>query len=260
MKDETLKDLALALLHAEIECQAIEPITDTYPDLTIEDAYAIQRELVRQKTKRGSKLKGKKVGFTSPAVQQMLGFIEPGYGCLLDSGLIEDRGQVAFDRLLQPKIEAEIAFIFKDSLRGPGLTIPDVLAAVDYLAPAFEIIDSRIRDWRIKSPDTIADNASHGCFVIGDKRIDVNDIDLPQAQMELKKNGAVVATGTGQAVLGNPALSVVWLANKLATMGSHLEKGEVVLTGSLATPLVVSPGDEVRANFGELGSVSVSFT
>jgi len=259
VKHETLKDLAQALHKAEMERQPIAPLTDAYPDLTLQDAYAIQWELARQKTKQGSRLRGRKVGFTSPAVQQMLGLNEPGYGYLFDSGAVENLGQVAFDRLMHPKIEAEIAFILRDSLRGPGLTVPDVLSAVAYVAPAFEIIDSRIRDWPIKSADIIADNAAHGLFVIGDKRSGVDNVDLPQAQMQLEKNGAVVATGTGNAVLGNPALSLVWLANKLASEGSKLVEGEIVLTGTLASPLVVSQGDEVRANFGDLGSVSVTF-
>ncbi len=259
MKDQELKDLARALHRAEIEGHPIDPLTDAYPDLTVEDAYAIQKEVLRQKSKQASQVRGRKVGFTSPAVQQMLGMDEPGYGYLLDSGAVANGGQVSFDRLLQPKVEAEIAFVLKDRLRGPGLTIPDVLSATDYLVPAFEIIDSRIRDWRIKSVDTIADNASHGLFVIGDTRLAVNKVDLPGTQMELEKNGEVVATGTGKAVLGNPALSVVWLANKLSEVGGQLEAGEVILSGSLSTPLAVSKGDVVRATFGDLGSVAVRF-
>lgn len=260
MKDETLKALARALQQAELERQPIDPLTDAHPDLTVEDAYAIQKEVVRQKTRQGSKVRGRKVGFTAPAVQQMLGMNEPGYGYLLDSGAAGAGERISFDRLLQPKLEAEIAFVLKDRLRGPGLTIPDVLSAVDYLVPAFEIIDSRIRDWRIKAADTIADNASHGMFVLGDTRLAVNELDLPSAQMKLEKNGEVVATGTGKAVLGNPVLAVVWLANKLSETGGQLEAGEVILSGALATPLVLSKGDAVRANFGALGSVAISFS
>ncbi|MBA2526268.1 MAG: fumarylacetoacetate hydrolase family protein [Pyrinomonadaceae bacterium] len=256
---ERLKEMAKTLSRAEIECQPIDALTDTYPDLTVADAYAIQKEVVGRKLKQGRRVRGKKVGFTSPAVQQMLGLDEPGYGYLFDSGEVGNDEEFTFDRLLQPKVEAEIGFVLKNRLRGPGLTIPDILAATDYLVPAFEILDSRILDWKIKAADTIADNASHGLFVIGDTRLPVNKIDLPRVEMNLEKNGEDVATGTGNAVLGNPALSVVWLANKLSELGLALEAGEVILSGSLATPLLVSKGDAVRATFGGLGSVAIRF-
>lgn len=256
---ERLKEIAKTLNRAEIERQPIDPLTDAYPDLTLADAYAIQKEVVSQKLKQGSRVKGKKVGFTSPAVQQMLGMDEPGYGYLLDSGAVGNDEPFPFDRLLQPKVEAEIAFVLKNRLRGPGLTIHDILSATDYLTPAFEILDSRIRDWKIKRADTIADNASHGLFVVGDTRLPVDKIDLPLVEMKLEKNGEVVVTGTGNAVLGNPALSVVWLANKLSEVGLELEAGEVILSGSLSTPLMVAKGDAVSATFGELGSVAIRF-
>ncbi len=250
--------MAKQLNRAEIERQPIDPLTDTNPDLTVTEAYAIQKEVVGRKLKLGSRLRGKKVGFTSPAVQEVLGLSEPGYGCLLDSGEVGNNEQFAFELLLQPRLEAEIGFVLKSRLRGPGLTIPDILAATDYLVPAFEILDSRIRG-KIKGADTIADNASHGLFVIGDNRVPVNEIDLPRVEMSLERNGEGVATGTGNAVLGNPALSVVWLANKLSESGLELEAGEVILTGSLATPLSVGKGDHLKATFSGLGSVAISF-
>ncbi|CAN5690314.1 fumarylacetoacetate hydrolase family protein [soil metagenome] len=259
INEKVKKELAQALHQAQIERHPIAPLTDTYPDLTLEDAYAIQYEIVSRKLEQGSRVKGKKVGFTSRAIQQMLDMDEPGYGYLLDTLSVENGEELLIDRLIQPKVEAEIAFVLKSDLRGPGLTIADVLSAIGYLVPALEIIDSRIRDWKIKLADTIADNASHGMFVIGDSKTAVDQVDLPLAEMVLEKNGEVALTGTGAAVLGNPALSVVWLANKLSEAGIGLKAGEVILSGSLSTPLIVSRGDVIRASFNDLGSVAVRF-
>lgn len=250
--------LACLLDRAQRECRAIEPLTDEHGDLTVDDAYEIQAALVQETLKRGSSIAGKKVGFTSPAVQQGLGLVEPGYGYLFDNGAIKNEGQVAFDELLQPRIEPEIAFVMRESLRGPGVTRADVLAVAD-VVPAFEILDSRIRDWKAKGPDIIADNAAHGLFVIGDTQRAVHEIDIPQIQMKLENKGAVVATGAATAVLGDPTLAVVWLANKLSERKLQLQAGEVVLTGSLCAPLAVARGDELRATFEDLGSVAVSF-
>ena len=256
---ERVVSIAGVLHRAQAERHQIEPLTNSHPDLTLDDAYAIQRELVEEQLRRGNRVAGKKVGFTNPSIQQALGLVEPGFGYLFDSGEIENEGQIGFDRLLQPKLEPEIAFVMRDDLQGPGLTLADVLSATDYIIPAFEIIDSRIRDWKTKGPDIIADNAAHGLFVIGEQKRVAHETDLPQVAMTLERNGEVVATGAGTAVLGNPALAVVWLANKLTEMGLELQAGEKVLTGSLCAPIVVAKGDHVKATFGNLGSVAVRF-
>lgn len=250
--------LAGLLDQAQRDCRAIEPITEEHSDLTVDDAYEIQAAFVQETLNRGDSIAGKKVGFTSPTVQQGLGLNEPGYGYLFASGAIKNEGQVAFDRLLQPRIEPEIAFVMRESLCGPNVTLADVLAVSD-IVPAFEILDSRIRDWKGKGPDIIADNSAHGLFVIGDTKRAAHEIHIPQIRMQLENRGAVVATGAATAVLGDPTLAVVWLANKLFERKLRLQAGEVVLTGSLCAPLAVARGDEFRATFADLGAVAVSF-
>jgi 2-keto-4-pentenoate hydratase len=260
ISERTKKELAEALCRAETERKPIAPLTEAHPDLTLEEAYAIQLENVERKLREGHRVVGKKIGLTSKAMQQMLGVDQPDYGHLLDTMAVESGGEVPMDRLLQPKAEAEIAFVLKSDLQGPGLTVADVLSAVDYLVPAIEIIDSRIRDWKIKLADTIADNASSGMFVLGDSRVAVDHVDLRLMGMVLEKNGEVVLTGAGSAVLGNPAIAVAWLANKLSEFGLSLKAGEVILSGALSAAVAVAKGDAVTAHFAHLGSVGVRFT
>jgi len=257
--ESTARKQAEALYQAEVQRRPIEPLTAVYPDLRPEEAYAIQLEVVRRKVDAGGRIVGRKIGLTSRAMQQMLGIDQPDYGHLLDTMAVADGGQVPIERLVQPKVEGEIAFVMKRDLRGPAVTVADVLAATDYLVPAIEIIDSRIRDWQIKLADTIADNASSGMFVLGNSRTAVDQVDLRLVGMVLEKNGEVALTGAGAAVLGNPARAVAWLANKLSEFGISLKAGEVILSGSLSSALSIARGDQVKAEFDRLGSVSVTF-
>lgn len=259
LSESRIEELATALYEAERERRPIPPLTEKYPQMTPEEAYAVQLKNIRRKLAQGRRVVGKKVGLTSRAMQQMLGVDQPDYGHLLDDMAVADGGVVALDRLVQPKVEAEIAFILKRDLQGPGLTVEDVMAATESLAPAIEIIDSRIRNWQIKLADTIADNASSGLFVLGEQRTPVDTVDLRLVGMVLSRNGEVALTGAGAAVLGHPAVAVTWLANKLAEFGITLKAGEVILSGSLSAALGVSAGDKMRAEFAHLGSVSVTF-
>ena len=252
-------ELAHALIQAQMEQSPVAPLTEAYPELTLADAYAIQHQLVKIKLEEGSRVKGKKVGFTTRPIQESLGLDEPGYGYLFDTLEIGDGKDLPIDRLIKPKVEAEVAFVLKNRLRGPGLTVADVLSATDYVAPALEIIDCRIRDWKVKLPDIIADNIAQGTFVVGNTHTIADGIDLSRVEMRLEKNDEVALTGVGSSVLGNPVHSVVWLANKLAQVGIELKPGEVILSGSLATPLAVSKGDAIKASFSDLGSVAVRF-
>jgi len=238
----------------------VDPLTEKFPSLTPAEAYSIQRELVGRKLREGARVIGRKIGLTSAAMQQALGVGEPDYGLLLDTMAVENGGTIELERLIQPKVEGEVAFVLKKDLRGPALTIADVLSATDYVTPALEIIDSRIRDWKIRLADTIADNASSGMFVLGVERIAVDEVDLPQVEMVLEKNGEKVLGGTGAAVLGNPAFAVAWLGNKLSEFGDELKAGEVILSGSLTAALVVAKGDSVTARFHHLGSAGVRFS
>ena len=254
------QDLAEALYRAERERKPITPLTSQHPDLTSEEAYPIQLEIVRRKIKDGGRVVGKKIGLTSKAMQRMLGVDQPDYGHLLDTMAVKDGSQVPINELLQPRVEGEVAFVLREDLCGPEVTEQDVLSATDYLVPAIEIIASRILDWKVQLPDTVADNASSGMFVLGETQASVDQVDLRLVGMVLEKNGEVELTGAGAAVLGNPARAVAWLANKLSEFEISLKAGEVILSGALTAAFEVERGDVVKAEFDHLGSVSVAFS
>ncbi|NNU82833.1 2-keto-4-pentenoate hydratase [Geobacillus sp. BMUD] len=252
-------DYAKLLLAAERERRPLSPLTTLDSALTVYDAYQIQLRTVEQKVKEGRQIVGKKIGLTSKAMQQLLRVDQPDYGHLLDDMAVENGGVVSWEQVLQPKVEAEIAFVLKRDLVGPRVTVIDVLLATDYIVPALEIVDSRIADWNICLEDTIADNASSGLYVLGEKRLPVHAVDISQIGMALYRNGKLTNTGVGAAALGHPALCVAWLANKLHEYGKELKAGEVILSGALSAAVSVEPGDVFFARFAHLGEVRVEF-
>ena len=260
MTDEAIiQELADCLYQAEKSRQGIFPLTERYPALSVEEAYRVQLLNIRRKVDEGERIVGKKIGLTSKAMQNLLGVDQPDYGHLLDSMVVENGGVVSPSQVLQPRVEGEIAFILKEDLRGPGVTVTDVLRATDYVVAAIEIVDSRIKDWKIKLADTIADNASSGLYVLGNRPVKVDRLDLAQIGMVLYKNGEVINTGVGAAALGHPALCVAWLANQLAQFDTFLRAGEVVLSGALSAAVNAQPGDHFLVRFDQLGEVSVNF-
>lgn len=227
--------------------------------LSVEDAYAVQSLQIARRVSAGARVRGHKVGLTSRAMQQMFGVDQPDYGHLLDTMFLPPGEGAAMSRFLQVRAEPEIAFVLGRDLQGPGVTLADALRAVDFAVAALELIDSRVRDWQITLVDTIADNASSAAVVLGSRPIRMGQIDLRLAGCNLYRNGSLVATGAGGAVLGDPVTALVWLANSLGRLGVTLEAGEVVLPGSCTPAVPVSAGDTVRAEFAGLGAVSVSF-
>ncbi|MEN9689379.1 MAG: 2-oxopent-4-enoate hydratase [Pseudomonadota bacterium] len=259
MQAQLIEQLGNELYEALVHTQTLQPLTTRYPDITIEDAYQIQQQLMKKRLSAGERVIGKKIGVTSKAVMNMLGVYQPDFGYLTD-GMVYNEGQaIPMSRLIQPKAEGEIAFVLKKTLKGPGISSADVLAATEGVMACFEIVDSRIQDWKIKIQDTVADNASCGVFVLGDRLVDPRDVDLNTCGMVLEKNGDIVATGAGAAALGAPANAVAWLANTLGRLGIALEAGEVVLSGSLAIMVPVAAGDNLRVTIGGIGSCSVRF-
>lgn len=240
--------------------EGVEPLTMLVPSLSNQEAYQVQLHTVNKWVSQGRKITGKKIGLTSKAMQELLGVGEPDYGHLLDSMAIDLGGEISSKSVLQPKVEAEMAFVLNHDLKGPNVTSFDVLMATDYVVPALEIVDSRIKDWEIKLPDTISDNASSGLYVLGDKPTKITDIDLKQIGMALYKNGKVANTGVGAAALGDPAFCVAWLANKLSEYDISLKAGEIILSGALSAAVVAEAGDHFQARFANLGEVSVRFT
>lgn len=259
MNTELQEKLGDELYEALSQRRVLEPLSTRHPEITIEHAYAIQQRMLARRLAAGEKVVGKKIGVTSQAVMDMLGVFQPDFGWLTD-GMVYNEGEaIAADTLIQPKAEGEIAFVLNKTLQGPGVTAADVLAATEGVMACFEIVDSRIRDWKIRIQDTVADNASCGVFVLGDRLVDPRDVDLATCGMVLEKNGEIVATGAGAAALGHPANAVAWLANTLGRLGIALEAGEVVLSGSLAAMVPVKAGDSLRVSIGGIGGCSVRF-
>lgn len=255
----TIQDVAATLYEAERTQKPLPPLTETYPGLNADDAYAIQQVLIDRKVREGARVVGHKIGLTSLAMQQLLGVDQPDYGHLLDTMMVPDGSALQREDLIAPRVEAEIAFILREELRGPGITVAKVMAATQYVFAALEIVDSRVADWKIKLQDTIADNASSCRMVMGGRYVPVDDIDLRLTGLVLEKNGEIANTAAGAAVLGHPAQAVAWLANKLAEFDTPLRAGEAILPGALSAMVAVQAGDQVRATFDRLGSVSIRF-
>jgi 2-keto-4-pentenoate hydratase len=257
---DLIADLASRLWRAEVDRTPIEPPTTTWPDLSIEQAYAVQRVNVARRVAAGAVPCGHKVGKTSSAWQQLLGGHEPTFGTLLDDMIVDEHELVEFGELVQPRVEAEIAFVMAEDLTGPGITTIRALGAIGGALPAIEVVDSRIVDWRIDLADTVADNASSARLVLGGRLTPVTALDLPLIGVLFFRNGAPIDSGAGAAALGNPARCVAWLANRLATLGSGLRRGDLVLSGALHRMVPARPGDVFQARFAHLGSVTTQFS
>ena len=251
--------LAADLAQAERSRVAIAPLTAANPDIDVVDAYEIQLINIRQRIAEGARVVGHKVGLSSEAMQQMMGVDEPDYGHLLNEMQVFEDVPVKTANYLYPRVEVEVVFILAQDLPGAGCTEADVLAATEAFAPAIELIDSRITDWKIKLCDTIADNASSAGFVLGKQRVKPSDIDIRAINASLTKNGEVVAEGRSDAVLGNPVTAVAWLARKVESFGVRLKAGDIVLPGTATRAIDVHAGDDCVADFAGLGSVRLVF-
>jgi 2-keto-4-pentenoate hydratase len=260
LSDDARRTVADGLREAQVSRRPIPPIRETWPMADVVDAYEIQLLNIQRSLDRGARVNGHKVGLSSRAMQEMMGVDEPDYGHLLsDMELFEDK-PVEADRYCYPRVEVEVGFILGASLPGSGCTEDDVLRATEAVAPAIELIDSRILDWDIKITDTIADNASSAGYVLGEQRVPPNALDLRTIEAVLTRNGEKVAEGRSDAVLGNPVTAVAWLARKVASFGVTLEAGHVILPGSVHRAVDVRPGDSFVAELEGLGSVSLDFT
>ncbi|MEI8168631.1 MAG: 2-oxopent-4-enoate hydratase [Rhodoferax sp.] len=248
------------LYEAFVKHTPVRPLLEREPTITIEDAYKIQERFVARRLAAGERIVGKKIGATSKPVQDFLGVYQPDFG-MLTSGMVYQEGDtIDLSTMIQPKAEAELAFVLKEDLKGPGITAMDVIRATDYVLPCFEIVDSRIVDWKIKIQDTVADNASCGVFVLGKTRGDPRVLDITLAGMVLEKNGEIFSTGVGAAVQGSPANAVAWLANTLGALGIPFKAGEVILSGSQSSLIPVVGGDALVCTVGGLGSCRVQFS
>ena len=259
MEAKLIEQLGDSLFDALRANTVIDPISDKYPEMTVEHAYQVQKRMTDRRVADGETIVGKKIGVTSRAVMNMLGVYQPDFGYMTDRMIVNEGETIAMSRMIQPKAEGEIAFLLKKNLMGPGLTNADILAATEAVIPCFEIVDSRIRDWKIKIQDTVSDNASCGLFVLGDNAVSPRKVDLSTCGMVLEKNGEIIATGSGAAAMGSPVNAITWLANTLGSLGVPLKAGEVVLSGALAAMFPCAAGDNFRVSIGGIGSCSVRF-
>jgi 2-oxo-hept-3-ene-1,7-dioate hydratase len=260
-----IDEAASALDQAEKTGVQTGLISLKHPQATMDDAYAIQSAWVKQKLAAGRKVIGWKIGLTSKAMQYALNIGTPDSGVLFDDMLFKDGAIIPANRFIQPRIEAEIAFVMKRDLRGPDVVAEDVRAAADYVSPSLEILDTRIlrADPITKKSrnivDTISDNAANAGIVLGQQRFDPRDIDIRWMGAIVSKNDEVEETGLGAGVLNDPAIGIAWLANRLAQYGDHISAGQIVLSGSFIRPIETKKGDVIRADFGTHGSVGCHF-
>ncbi len=256
---KTINALAERLENCELQAQDTTKITDDYPDMDWDDAYAIQNEIKRRKVARGSKIIGLKAGLTSHAKMKQMGVSTPVFGFMADYYAVPDGGECKVSELIHPKVEPEIAFVTKAELRGPGCHIGAVLAATDFVMPGIEVIDSRYRDFKFDLKSVVADNTSAARFVLGGQPLQVAGVDLRTVGVVMEKNGVPVAFGAGAAVLGHPAAAIAMLANHLAQSGECIPAGTLILSGGITEAVAVQAGDNVTLRVQGMGSTSIRF-
>lgn len=265
LNTDTVAAVAAQLEAAQVNRQQIQQVSRTYPQMTIDDAYAVQQEWVRHKIAAGREVRGHKIGLTSRAMQRSSNIDEPDYGVLLDDMFFHDGAELPADRFIVPRVEVELAFILDRALSGPRCSVVDVLDATRYVMPALEIIDARIEQvdpetGRTRTVfDTISDNAANAAVVLGGNPVRPNVIDLRWVSALCYRNAVIEESGVAAAVLNHPAVGVAWLANRLGARGVTLQPGDVILSGSFTRPVQARPGDTFHVDYGPLGSISCRF-
>jgi 2-oxo-hept-3-ene-1,7-dioate hydratase len=246
------------LMRAAKERKQADQLSQRWPAIGFDDAYAIQSEVIRRRVANGAKIIGHKIGLTSKAMQRSSGIDEPDYGVLLDDMMFVDGAKIQTDHYCVPRIEVELAFVLNKPLKGPGIGLIDVLRATEYVVPSLELIDARLKDPR-KIFDTISDNGAAAGIVVGGRPVGPNEVDLRWVGCALYKNGEIEETGLASGVMGHPAMGIAWLANKVGPHGITLAPGHIMLSGSFTRPIWVTKGDTVHADFGPLGNVAAQF-
>jgi 2-oxo-hept-3-ene-1,7-dioate hydratase len=258
MSEADRRKAADSLLEAERTKKPVVQLSKTWPDIKIEDSYAIADMVTQSKVKAGARIIGNKIGLTSKAMQQSSQIDEPDYGTLLDNMLVDDGGKVPHENYCVARVELELTFVLGKTLQGPGVGLTDVLRATEFVVPSIEIIDARVQNPR-KIFDTVADNGAAAGLVMGGRPVRPFDVDLRWVGGIMYRNSEIEETGLAAGVLGHPALGIAWLANKIGRFGGRLEAGQVMLAGSFIRPVWANKGDTLHADFGPLGSVAVQF-
>ena len=252
-----IEQCADLLFESEVKRRPVPPLTETHPQLTLESAYRIQRLNIERRTRAGETIIGHKIGLTGKPMQEKFGVSEPDYGHLLNTMQLDAEAPLDLGSLIDPQIEVEPAFVLGRELRGPGLTVEDVIDATEYIVACYEIIDSRIIDWRIKLQDTVADNGSSARFILGRKKVKPGDLALDNLATELELDGENVAKGNTRAILGHPAMGIAWLGNSISGFGVTLEEGHVVLPGTCIRSFRLAGHQQARGSIEGLGGVSI---
>ena len=260
MKENIIKKLAAILREAHENRTPCAPLREVIGTNDLETAYAVQELNISYRRAKGARIVGRKIGLTSKVVQQQLGVDQPDFGILLDTMEVLNNDSISVKELMQPKAEAEIAFVLGEDMPKEQLTMHELISAIDYVLPAIETVGSRIENWNIKITDTIADNASASHFTVGHRPVKLENCDVVKCKMQMLKNGQPVAEGSGADCLGSPLNATLWLVNTMAKLGTPLKAGEVILSGALGKMVDVAAGDKITAEFSELGSVGVSYT
>lgn len=256
---QTIETIADELVEAGRTRTPVPLLHTRYEGMDIEDSYAVQKLWASRLEAQGKRVVGRKIGLTSKAMQAATGITEPDYGVIFDDMVLENGAVVEWKQYTHPRIEVELAFRLSQNLKGPGITLFDVLDATDYVVPALEILDSRIEMQGRTIVDTISDNAAMGAMVVGGRPVRPHDVDLRWVSALLYQNQEIVETGVAAGVLNHPASGVAWLADKLAQHGQSLRAGDLVLAGSFTRPMWVYEGDTVYADYGQLGTVTCRF-
>ncbi|MFC7752621.1 2-keto-4-pentenoate hydratase [Tsukamurella soli] len=259
LDDATVAAIADELAAATASGGTIDKISVRYPQMTVEDSYAVQRIWRDRRITDGHRIVGRKIGLTSKAMQQATGITEPDYGVIFDDQVFESGAEIPFGKYSNVRVEVELAFVLNAALSGPGCTVEDVLAATESVVPALEILDAHIELAGRTIVDTISDNAALGAMVLGPRQFRVDEVDLRWVGALMQQNGEITESGVSGAVLGHPATGVAWLANKLAAHGDRLEAGEIILAGSFTRPVWISAGDEVVCEYQGMGEVTCRF-
>jgi 2-keto-4-pentenoate hydratase len=258
MSQEEFNAVAQRIIKARTDVCATEPISADYPHFGMDDAYAVQRLVIRDRVQKGGRITGYKIGLTSEVVQKQLGVDQPDYGVLFAD--MERRSGEFIDcsQLIAPKAEGEIGFVFKNDLDRKDLTLTEMLAEIECFMPVVEIVDSVVHDWKINIVDTVADNASSALYVVGHKRFDPNGVDFTELKVNIDCEGLSSLSGTGAACLGNPLTATWWLARKLFELGTPIQKGHLVLSGAMAPLVTLHPGMSCSFNFKSLGKIMIN--
>jgi 2-keto-4-pentenoate hydratase len=252
MSQEEFNAVAQRIIKARTDVCATGPISADYPHFGMDDAYAVQRLVIRDRVQKGGRITGYKIGLTSEAVQKQLGVDQPDYGVLFADMERCSGEPIDCSQLIAPKAEGEIGFVFKNDLDRKDLTLTEMLAEIECFMPVVEIVDSVVRDWKINIVDTVADNASSALYMVGSKRFDPNGVDFSQLKVSIESEGTAPVTGSGAACLGNPLMATWWLARKLIELGSPIQKGHLVLSGAMAPMVDIRPAMELKFRFEQL--------